>query len=765
MNTEYNLRYPDIFEIFEDNLGNLWACTRDAFIRIGLYDDSGYEIFNSGIFPWDNAFYNGSQHCALDRDTFAVSGMNGISTLTPGKVVSEMTSGKIVFSDISVGYNSIFDYGLPKNCVYKDNSLDLNKKNNGFSVKFASLEFSNSSLIRYSYRLKGYDKDWITCSLDTREANYTNLPKGRYTFEVRASNSSGKWRDTITTLSVRIRPGIFEAWYSYVLYVITFAGILYSVKRISSNRMRIKNQLQISEMEKEKNEELTRSKLRFFTNISHEFLTPLSIIGCSVENIHPMDQGSGNNIKIVQNNVQKLRNLIREILDFSKSESGKLELKVANGNIAELLRAICLNDFSVLSKEKNIVLEYDIPEVVQGWYDADKIDKIVSNLVSNALKYNFENSYVRVSLMEDFDEDKRYAVISVKDGGVGIPFDKIGKIFDHFYEGDFRETKKEGIGIGLALTKSLVELHKGSIDVHSILGVGTDFTVRIPINEKAYSDNERKTDTVWSVEDMECRFAETGKRILIVEDNKELRYLMSQYLAKYYVIEEASDGIEALKKLEDSYFDLIITDVMMPNMDGNELCRRIKGNAEYSEIPVLLLTAKSSEQDKIEGYDSGADAFMTKPFQMPLLVSRITNLLKSREQIKQNYIKEDNGIKITALSYTSLDEKFLQNAADLVLANISNEDFHMDDFISDMNVSKSTLYRKLKTLTGMSCSEFVKDMRLKEAARIIREKNVNVSEISYLVGFGQPKYFTYCFKKKFGVSPSEYMRQNQQQSL
>ena len=753
LNIQLNIPHADIFNIFKDNKGYIYACSHNSIVRILTLENNSYDIMEANLFPWHNVFHSKSAVCQIGDDTYAISGMNGISLVdTSLRKFRKKESSPIVITDIAIGYNSIYTKGCPSQCEFKNSSLVVNKSNNTFSVKFADLNFQNPGQTMYAYRLKGYDDKWIYSNPNERIANYTNIPKGRYCFEVRSSNAAGEWNDTPARLNIRVKPGIFEAWYSYIVYLMIALGILIMGIYFTRRKMAIKIRLDKAEMERNKNEELTRSKLSFFTNVSHEFLTPLTIIGCSIENLDKEDSK-----KIIQNNINKLRNLIKEIIDFNKAESKKLSLRVSNSNMSELIQAICENDFKVLAQNKNIDLSYDVPSTVKGWYDANIVDKVLTNLLSNAFKYNYENSFVKVSLREDFSEDNRYAIIEVKDGGVGITPDKLEHIFDRFYENDFRNTKKEGIGIGLALVKSLVELHKGKIEVKSVPGKGTDFILTLPINEGAYSENERKTDDIWQENTPVIQAEGKGKNILIVEDNPELRHVMCQYLSRYYVVDEAGNGKEAISKLEASYFDLVITDLMMPEMDGNELCRYIKNQVDYSETPVLMLTAKTSAQDKINAYDSGADAFMTKPFQMPLLVSRISNLLKGREQMKHNYSKGDDSIKVDTIAYTTLDEKFLEKATSLIEENISNEDFKLDDFVSEMNVSKSTLYRKINALTGMPCNEFIKDTRLRKAAILMKEKTASVSEIAYTVGFGQPKYFTYCFKKKFGMSPTEYM--------
>lgn len=760
VNQKYNIPSSDIFNIFEDEKHNIWMCNNNGLIKI---DDKNAqtEIYNAVEFPWNNVFTPECNIHQYKKNVFILGGMYGLNYINSADIQANTNIPQFSITDIAVDYKSIFTTNNTSGYEYNNNRLILEKKNNNFSAQFAALNYTSPEKIQYAFRLLGFEDQWNYISSKQRNANYTNLDKGEYILQIKYSNENGIWIDKPVELHIKVLPGIYETWYAFLLYIILIAAIGYIIYKVSKNRMMLNNQLHLAEIEKKSNEELTKSKLRFFTNISHELLTPLTIIGCSAEEIKAEDSFQKENINNIQHNVNKLIELIRQVLDFNKAENGKLKLKVSEGNLSEILRSICENDFNIVAKQRNISLTYTINQTIRGWFDADKIDKIMNNLLSNAIKYNYDNSYVHVSLKEDYDEDKRYAIINVKDGGVGMEPEVLKHIFERYFENDYRETKKISNGIGMALTKSLVELHKGEISIDSIPGKGTNVTITIPINEFSYSKEEK--NQAFSINEnsdeteVDENHIENNIRILFAEDNDELRNMVHRTLSKYYVVDAVENGEKAIEQLSKAVYNIVITDIMMPVMDGNELCAYIKSNLEYSHIPVILLTAKTAEEDKIIAYENGADAFISKPFKMQLLLSRINNLLKGRELLINNYKTSDDSVQLTSITYTSIDEEFIKKAIKFVEENMSNEDLTFDMLVSEMNVSKSTLYRKIKSLTGMTTSDFIKDIRLKAACKIMKEKPVNITEVAYLVGFGQPKYFTYCFKKKFGILPSEYI--------
>jgi DNA-binding response OmpR family regulator len=477
---------------------------------------------------------------------------------------------------------------------------------------------------------------------------------------------------------------------------------------------------------------------------------------------------------VMQNNISRLIRLLQQILEFRKAETGNLKLKVSNDNLAVFLRKE-VESLRPLMKKKKIHLSVVCdPENIMGYFDPDKLDKIVYNLLSNASKYNSEGGFVQVNL--SCDSNKEYAILTVKDNGKGIPPEKIKTLFKRFYEGDYRRFNTIGTGIGLALTKDLVELHQGTIIAESEVDKGTIFTVRIPIDRSFYSDDEiDEIDDIFSegtISDLELSVPEPEKTteakshsLLVIEDNDELLQLMTQLLSREYNVLTAQNGKEGISIVENEDIDLIVSDIMMPEMNGIEFCKHIKNNFETCHIPLILLTAKSKEEDRIEAYDSGADGFISKPFKLTVLHAKIKNLLKNKERVAKDF-KKQLVFEMKELSYTSMDEDFLQRAIDCVYKHLDDSEFDQQQFVDEMDSSKSTLYKKLKSLTGLNTSAFIRNIRLKAACKIIEDnKNIRISELAYTVGFNDPKYFSACFKKEFGMLPSEYIERYMPESF
>lgn len=532
--------------------------------------------------------------------------------------------------------------------------------------------------------------------------------------------------------------------------------------------MLLQNELRLREIEKSKAEELNHAKLQFFTNITHELLTPLTIISATVDELK-MQAPSHNDLYTVMNsNIQRLIRLLQQILEFRKAETGNLKLRVSPGDVAAFVKRET-ESFQPLVKKRKIHFSVLCdPESIIGYFDTDKLDKILYNLLSNAAKYNKEGGFIQVTL--SYDESKDFVLLRVKDNGKGISKEKQRFLFQRFYEGDYRKFNTIGTGIGLSLTKDLVELHEGTISVESEEGQGTEFIVRFPVDRSYYREEQIDDETVIPVqktvsyEKLEEDNTVTHPRgdnansILVVEDNEELLQLMTKLLKRDYNVFAAENGKEGITVLENEDIDLIVSDVMMPEMDGIEFCKYVKNNLEISHIPVILLTAKNKEEDRAEAYEVGADGFISKPFNLTVLYARIRNLLKYKERMARDF-KNQLVFEVKDLNYTSLDEDFIQRAIDCVNSHLEDCEFDQPQFAEEMRTSKSTLYKKLKSLTGLNTSAFIRNVRLKAACRIMEEKgnNVRVSELAYAVGFNDPKYFSACFKKEFGLLPSEYI--------
>jgi DNA-binding response OmpR family regulator/nitrogen-specific signal transduction histidine kinase len=544
----------------------------------------------------------------------------------------------------------------------------------------------------------------------------------------------------------------------------------YFTSRILINRLKLRNELKISLIEKEKSEELTQIKLRYFTNISHELLTPLTIIMLQIESMRKKNIGDASQFDIMKENVIRLKRLIQQILIFRKTESGNMKLRIRENDIVAFVNNICKSNFKPLVNQKKIKFNVNVePESYLAYFDPDKLDKIIYNLLSNAFKHTPNGGEIMVKVVFLQRGEINYMRLSVSDTGEGIAEQDIPHIFKRFYISSTSD-QSQSHGIGLALTNDLIEMHKGTISVKSQLGEGAVFTIEIPVSKEIYSEEDLAEDEIVpaDIPDMQDAIVAESEQetepvteehedstILIVEDNKELQDLIVNNFAGKYNVLTADNGVKALEVLNDHEIDLIITDVMMPEMDGLTFCKMVKNDIATSHINVLVLTAKNSTEDRIEAYNAGADSYIAKPFELSVLNARTRNLVRKRQQKTETFQKNQD-INISAMEYGSIDELFLKQAVKIVENKLADETFDFDQFAVDMATSKSTLHRKLKSLTGLSPGEFIRNIRLKHAALMLTKNSGNISEIAFAVGFNDPKYFSRCFKIEFGLTPREY---------
>jgi len=514
-----------------------------------------------------------------------------------------------------------------------------------------------------------------------------------------------------------------------------------------------------------------------FTNISHELLTPLTVLSASIEQMRGREPKFEKDYALMELNIDRMVHLLQEILETSKSLAGELKLSVAQGDVMQYIyqTALCLEP---LMKKKHIVFSVTCtPKSMMGWIDTDKLDKIIYNLVSNAAKYTPDGGrvHVTVNTSKKFDQ----VIIEVRDNGIGIPKEKQKNLFHRFHDGDYRKMQTIGTGLGLALVKDLVYLHEGTINFVSEEGKGTVFTIKLPINKEAFNTSQIKEDYKIdlskprtqildfdvlkpSEEELPSKskpelYDEDTYRILLVEDNPELLLLMQSLLGKKYFVCTARNGREALEVVANEELDLVISDVMMPEMDGNELTKILKGDPNTSHLPIILLTAKMQEKDREQSMLIGADDYITKPFKLSDLTLRITNLIENRKRIVKEF--KTRSVDESRRGETP-DELFVKKAIDCVYAHLDDPDFDRESFASEMGASSSTLYNKLRAITGLNVTSFIRDIRMKEAKRKVQiQPDIRVSDLAYQVGYRDPKYFSTTFKKEFGIQPSEYIEQ------
>jgi len=726
---------------------------------------------------------------------------DGFIMFNPDSIKDDPVPPQVVISNVSL-FNRPGEKLKYDGFISELKELNLSYDENDLRFDYVGLQFADPSKNRYKYKLEGFDKDWIDAGMQ-RNTTYTNLDAGEYVFRVTACNADGVWNEEGASLKIIIPPPFWATWWAYGFYIIVLGSILYSIRKYEMNRQLWKHRMELETVEATKYKEINRMKSHFFANISHEFRTPLTLILGPSENILT-EAPSENTIKqasAIKRNANRLLLLISQLLDLSKLEAGKLELKASKANIVPFIKGFTMS-FESLAEGKDITLKVSAEKKqIELYFDKEKMIKIMSNLLSNAFKFTTEGGYITVTISEN---NRNSVDIKVGNNGTGVAKEKLSKLFDRFYQVDDSNTREhEGTGIGLALVKELVELHQGTISVDSEpgdpnkAGIGwTEFIIELPLGRKHLRNYEIIEDEV-STDEVIMSYAESGAKklnefdildslhqkdgqassvisrtpqndsyvtedkniVLIVEDNADVREFIKDSLGKDFQIEEASNGVQGVRKAVQIIPDLIISDVMMPIMDGNELTRRLKNDEKTSHIPIILLTAKSEQESKLEGLGKGADAYLTKPFDTKELLIRIKNLISIRRKLQEKYGKAEfvpaKNKKETEKKLTNLEEQFMSKVMEVIEEHLSEEEFSIEQFGKEVGMSRVQLHRKLKALSGKSASNYLRSVRLNKAKKMIEEQKGNISEIAYSVGFSSPQYFTRTFKEEFGFPPSD----------
>lgn len=765
--------------ILEDDYGFLWLSSNKGLTRYNPEDKLvvNYDI-SDGL--QDNEFGELAA-CKLSDGKMIFGGVNGINTFYPKDILSDMSTPKLVFTEFHILNQKISAGQKINGRVVLENGINYTKRiklkysENSFAIYFSSLHFSAPGKNMYKYKLEGFDKEWIRKDASDRIAKYTNIRPGRYTFKVLASNNDGIWTDDPRFLQIIITPPWYLSTVAWLIYVVLFLISLWFFQRYSLIRIKQKNELLMEHFEKEKVQELSQMKLRFFTNISHEFRTPLTLIIGPLEKLiqqgHSLSEKKiAESYAIMHRNASILLRLINQLVDFRKFEQGKMKLYASESNIITFLNEVFLS-FAELAENKNITYNFNTSrDDIKIWFDDDKLERIMYNLLSNAFKFTPQNGQIDLIV----DEDDYDVIIQVSDNGVGIPVENQKHIFERFYQAEKIKNRKVGsTGIGLSFIKGLVEMHKGEITFESEENVGTTFTVRLKKGDAHLQEDQLKdVNPEMAKETQNFNFLEpvsvddsgeeTNKlkyTVLIVEDNFELRKFIKDSLSVTYNIYEAENGKEGLEKISAINPDVIVSDIMMPVMNGFKLCEEIKSNESISHIPVVLLTAKSTAENRIKGYKLGADGYLAKPFNMEVLEARVQNLIQSREKLRQ-ILRTTFNVEPSEVTTTSMDEKFLKKIMRIIEENIPNSEFTVEKLASDYGMSQIVLNKKLKGLTGQTAKAFIRTIRLKRAAQLFATGKYSVTDVTYEVGFSDLKYFRTCFKDEFGASPSEYIKKH-----
>ena len=762
-----------IQSIQSDKKGNIWIGTNRGLVKFNKlsHDIINYDI-NDGIQDYEFA-----EHASYIDNTGILyfGGINGVSSFSAEQINTDSVTEHVFIQNIFInGINSKEIKGLETT-----NNIVLPHFRNNLKFSFISFNYQNPSKCKYAYMLDGYDKDWIYCTSENRNAEYANLEKGNYIFKVKASNHDGVWNTNFTAIPLEIQASFWQTLPAFLLYSFILFILIFFVSSITKKRVQKKHTEILEKEYHEKIEKVNQAKIQFFINISHEIRTPLTLIMCSVEKLigyFKINKEQEKEVGSIEKNISHMLNLTNELLEIQKIENGDYQINVRKDNIIEFLKNIIIT-FEPLADRQKIKLIFTCFESdIIVWYDANVLVKAFNNLISNAIKYTKSGGSIEVSTTRSNNNEFLY--INVSDDGIGIEKENISKIFNQFYHvAGNSESYEKGFGIGLSLTKNLIELHKGTISISSEPGIGSTFTISLPMQDNVYSNEEKVDRGFWntgytsvlssiknnisdeiipSLNNNEENVDPSKSTILYVDDNKELVDKISQYLSEKYNVLVASNGKIGIEMAIQFQPDVIISDIIMPYKDGFELCRDLKNDVTTSHIPIILLTARGDSESQFRGIEIGADHFFPKPFNINLLDLSIKNLIESREKLRQLFINNTyhNPNEITT---NNRDAEFLEKLLKYVDEHIDEPDLNINSLAQIFAMSRSTFFRKIKAITGTTGKDFIDSIRLKKAAHLLISSNMNISEVAYTVGHSNPQYFSKWFKAFYKVSPSEYI--------
>ncbi|MFN8354777.1 MAG: response regulator [Spirosomataceae bacterium] len=741
---------------------NLWMSTNRGLARLNP-KSLVFTNFNKSDGLQDDEF-NTNSYFKAPSGELLFGGINGFNVFRPSQIGKTTTPPTLRLLSLKVNNIPIEvadESGLLDQAIEYLPPIELAHNQNQLAIEFGLMDFTNPVKNRFRYQLEGIDNEWVETGTN-HVANFAQLPSGSYTLRVIGTTDGENWSKPVE-LSIRIHPPFYRTWWAYLLYLLAIGYLVYRWNQNQLNRVRLQQQLLYKDKEAERLAELDAIKTNFFANISHEFRTPLTLILGPVEqmlNDYPND----GRFPLVRRNAQRLLALINQLLDISKLEAGQIQPELTHLEVVRYFRTL-MSSFTSLAESRQITFEVSQnQQEVWGYLDTDKTEKMMTNLLSNAFKFTNQGGSVRVEV--SYGAGNRQAEIKIADTGIGIKADKLGQIFNRFYQVESDQRRSyEGTGIGLALVKELVEVLKGKIRVESQEGAGTTFWVELPIDEHTWA-NYPKT----SHERIPKPFIEqlpvatitptdllaNENILLLIDDNADIRAYVRQIFEPEYQIVEAQDGEEGLAQAMAYVPNLIISDLMMPRMDGFEFCRRLKSNEKTSHIPVIMLTAKANVESRIEGFELGADDYLVKPFNTAEIKARVKNLLDKQEKLRQYFNGKTMELKPSEIRVNSMDEAFLGKVKVIMEQQLSNSAFSVVDFAEAMNMSKSQLNRKLNALTSQSSNELLRDFRLQRAAELLSQRAGTVSEIAYQVGFEHLSYFAKSFQERYGKLPSEY---------
>ena len=774
-----------ITAILEDSHYNLWISTAKGLSKFSPEKETFHNYYVYDGLVTDN--FNASSSFKNPDGEMYFGGRNGLNRFHPDSIKINTFQPPVYITNFKLFNRSVparnsksqSEFTLPQQINFCKEII-LNYDQNVITLEFIALNYISLEKNQYRYKLIGFEKDWSPPGYK-RDVTYTNLRPGEYIFRVIASNNDGIWNTEGAALKIIVLPPFWRTSWAYGFYVILILAMLYLFKKWILHEAKVKRKIELEELEIKKLHEMDTLKNQFFSNVSHEFRTPLTLIIGPLQKLleSSKNEAKKSQVKLVQRNANRLLRLINQLMDFRKIEEAGLALNLSKNDIVLFSKEIS-SAFNQEARERKITYSYVASHpTFDVWFDTDKLDKIIYNLLSNAFKYTPDNGAITISLSLDDNTDNNTAKhsegsvrqfrITVQDSGIGIPKEYQSKIFDRFYQVKNTMTT-HGTGIGLSLTYELVKLHQGNSLVHSELGIGSEFSVILPLwleeqelpqssmvnkslESEIMQDDDKDQNDVLTEES-----SATSKlpHVLIIEDNTDMRLFIKSDLLNIYSCSEAKNGFEGIDKAIKEIPDVILCDIMMPGIDGFEVCRKLKQDERTSHIPIIMLTAKSSEQHTIEGLESGADDYIAKPSSSAILRARIKNLINSRQLLRKKFIKEPFA-PIQELSPSKVDERLFKKAYEIVERNLNNPDFDVSDFGRELGMSRTQLYRKIHAVSGQSVKEFIRIIRLKKAAELLLKREKNISEVAFTVGFNSLSYFTTSFTEYFGMNPKKYI--------
>ncbi|MGV3588916.1 MAG: hybrid sensor histidine kinase/response regulator transcription factor [Adhaeribacter sp.] len=776
-----------VLSIVEDNQHNLWLSTPNGLsnLIVGKKPNGEYNFSFKNYDQQDGLqgkAFNNNAVCKTRRGELVFAGVQGFNIFQPERITLNKNIPALVFTDLEI-FNRSLQVGdtlagrvVLDKAITEKKEITLKHHENMFSVAFAALGYLQPDKNQFVYLLEGFNDKWLAADSKLRKVTFTNLDPGTYVLRVKAANNDGLWNEEGIQLKITILPPFWQTKPAIAAYVCLALLLLWLARHIMLERERLKFRIVQERQEAKRRHELDVMKIKFFTNVSHEFRTPLTLILTPLEKIikNTTDEGQKNHLLLIHRNARRLLNLVNQLLDFRRMEVQEIHLQPSKGDIVHFIKETALS-FSDLSEKKNIRFNL-VSEVEQleTMFDPDKLEKILFNLLSNAFKFTPEGGEISLALnlaaaSRKNGKSAQHIIIKVKDTGIGIAPENHEKIFRQFFQSDIPGSMvNQGSGIGLAITKKFVRLHGGNISVQSTPSEGSCFTVILPVTDTFTAKPAAKPvvkeiqapvamPAVNNSSDEVLAGNKNGKKpvVLLIEDNEDFRFYLKDNLQAYYTIKEAADGKQGWQQVLACNPDLVVSDIMMPEMDGITLSRKIKKDPRTANTPVILLTANASEEQQITGYQTGANDYIVKPFNFEILLSRIRNLVNQHANYR-DALQPKIEVKPQEVQVTSLDDKLIRKAIAYTEKNIANPDFSVEDLSREMGMSRVYLYKKLLALTGKAPLEFIRTVRLKRAAQLLTESQLTVAEVAYEVGFNNPKYFTKYFKTEFNCLPSVY---------